>query len=184
MNIRRLNFHGIGAPVHNFFRLSWAYFAVPAVDTISNNPVDGAHTGNIVSRTDSFAEKPVSDLPSEHCWVCTLVFSNFMDDGTCCYLRFASPDYSRLDGTGLVESAENLAHASVGNPQLTRNVTWPYPALSQARRFLIGQHLGRGLPFTNKPPSWLTPPCPVRYVKRLLDLHCCALVLLLNTTLM
>lgn len=170
MNIRRLNFHGIGAPVHNLFRLSWAYFAVPAVDTIPNNPVDGAHTGNIVSCTNSFAEKPVSDLPSEHCWVRTLVFSNFINDGTCCYLRLASPDYSRLDGTGLVESAENLAHASVRNPQLTGNVTWPNSALSQLNNSRPND-IGKRSSIHEQASKLVYPAMSYEVVKELLNVH-------------
>lgn len=131
MNTRWFNFHGIGAAVHNVFRLSRADFTVPAVDTISDNPVYGAHTGNIVICTNSFAEKPVSNLPSEHCWIRTLIIRDFVDDGTCCYLRLASADYSRLDGSSLVEPAENLAHTTVRNSQLSRDVTWSNSALSQ-----------------------------------------------------
>ena len=125
-----LNFHVnfCSAVCELFF--SRAHF-VSAVDTISNNSVNGANTGNIIGCTNAFAQKPVPNLPSKHGGVCTLVIRDLVDDRTCCYLRLTSTDYARPDGTSFVESAQNLADTTVGNPQLPGNVTWPNSALSQ-----------------------------------------------------
>lgn len=104
MNTTTLHFHvNFGTSVSNLF-FSRAHF-VSTVDTISDNPVDGAHTGNIVSCAYSLAQKPVPNLPGKHSWVCTLVLSDLVDDGTCCYLRLTSSDYARPNGASLVESA-------------------------------------------------------------------------------
>ena len=112
---RLLHFHGFG---YDFVCLPRAGFSISAVDAISDNSIDGAHTGNIIGITDSFAQKPVSNLPSKHGRVGTLVIRDFIHNGTCCYLGLASTDYPRPYGTSLVESAQNLAHTAMGNPQL------------------------------------------------------------------
>lgn len=130
MNPTTLHLHiNFGTSVcHLFF--GRAYF-VSTVDTISDNSVDGAYTGNIVSCAYSFVQKPVPNLPGKHGWVRTLVLGDLVNNGTCCYLRLTSSDYARPYGASLVESAQNLTDTTVGNPQLPGNVTWPDSALSK-----------------------------------------------------
>lgn len=104
MNTSALHFHiNFGTSVCNLF-FGRTHF-VSTVNTISDNSVDGAHTGNIISCAYSLAQKPVPNLPGKHCWVRTLVVGDLVDDGTCCYLRLTSPDYAGPDGASLVESA-------------------------------------------------------------------------------
>ena len=109
---------------------------IAAVDTISNNSVNRADTGNIVSCAYTFAQKSIPNLPSEHSRICSLVVRDLIYDGTCCYLGLASTDNTRPNGASLVESAQNLAHTAVRNPQLSRYVTWPHSTLSQLNNSL------------------------------------------------
>lgn len=90
--------------VHSDFFFRRTHF-VSAVDTISDNSVDGADTRNIISWTRSFAQKPVPNLPGKHGRVRTLVVRDLVNHRTCCYLRLASTDYARPNGASLVESA-------------------------------------------------------------------------------
>lgn len=132
MDTWRLNFQvAIMSVVYDFVSLSWGNFVFGAVNSISNNSVDRAYTWHIISWANTFAKEPVTNFPSEHCGIITLVLRDLVNHGTCCYLRFTAPYNSWLDGACLVETTQNLAYTAMGHSQLPRNVTWPYPALSQ-----------------------------------------------------
>jgi len=76
-------------------------------------PVDGADTGNILRRADTFSQQTVTNFPREHSGIFLLVSCYGVDDWRRSYFRFRSADDARLDRPCVVEPAAAQLQASV-----------------------------------------------------------------------
>lgn len=73
------------------------------------SPVDGRDAGHCVIVTDSLSQEPVPDLPGEHSWVLSLVFSNLVHHFGRRYFGLGAANHSRLDAASLVVPAPGKA---------------------------------------------------------------------------
>lgn len=76
------------------------------------SPVDRRDAGHCVIVTDALSQEPVPDLPGEHSWVLSLVFSNLVHHFGRGYFGLGAANHSRLDAASLVVPAPGKAGRS------------------------------------------------------------------------
>lgn len=94
-----------------------------AANLVSQDATNGAHRRHVVLVTDTISQEPVANLPGKDARVPLLVVPNVLhyvgggDSG------FAAPNSPGKDGAGLVIARQDLAHATMRDPQLPTDVT-------------------------------------------------------------
>lgn len=96
---------------------------------VSDDPVDGGHRWDVVFSADVILNELLSDLPSKHGRVGSLISSDTLDNSWSGNFRFGSADDSWSDRSCRVEATENFRHTTMGDFQLSGDITWPSATL-------------------------------------------------------